>query len=45
VETREQLVACIQDAFKGFRNDFPHFHWQDSMDQQLAACIEMGWSL
>jgi hypothetical protein len=40
--TREQLVARIQDAFEDFRNDFPRFPWQDSMDRRLAACTEAG---
>jgi hypothetical protein len=41
-ETTEQLVARIQDALEGFRNDFPRFPWEDSMDRRLAACIEVG---
>jgi hypothetical protein len=44
-ETNEQLVARIQDAFEGLRNDFPRFPWQDSMDRRLAACIEAGGGL
>jgi hypothetical protein len=38
-ETREQLVARIQDAFEGLRNDFPRFSWQDSMDRRLKQGV------
>jgi hypothetical protein len=41
-EASEQMVARIQDAFEGFRNDFPRFPWQYSIDRRLAACTEAG---